>query len=75
MVRLYESKRGYLMKFIKEVTTFSSWIVSTVLISVMTDMFVGVVLGLATTVLTGFFMSYWADQFKGNKKGLTCANK
>ncbi|UUY79095.1 hypothetical protein NUT40_02975 [Staphylococcus saprophyticus] len=63
------------MKLVKDATTFCSAIVSTVLISMMTDIFVGIVLGVTATALTRVFMNYWADQFKANKKGLTCANK
>lgn len=63
------------MKLVKDATTFCSAIVSTVLISMMTDIFVGIVLGVTATALTRVFMNYWADQFKANKKGLTRANE
>lgn len=64
-----------MMKLVKDATTFSSWIVSTVLISMMTDMFIGIVLGVTATALIRVCMNYWADQFKANKKGLTRSNE
>ncbi|UXU53177.1 hypothetical protein [Staphylococcus arlettae] len=63
------------MKLIKDAITFCSAIVSTVIFTMMTDIFVGTVLGVTATALTSVFMNYWADQFKANKNGLTRANE
>lgn len=51
------------MRALAKLGVFSFWIVSTVIYSMMTDIFVGTVLGAAMTAVVGFAAEYWTGLF------------
>lgn len=52
------------MKVLEKLGVFSFWIVSTILLSMLSDIFVGVVLGAWATIAAAFAVEKWSARKK-----------